>query len=215
MFLDLKDIKVPAIILSPLSDSWNNFTYRTRFDYRVIESSYMEVQTSGQVHLGFCGIEKSPADIVETYFRKSLKPVSPSKVFPDFYTMHQNMEAYRKIVNQLGPDKAKQLLLNLKDLVAFKRERRLPDWFKAATSSSIFSLSFVRDSETFFTFYNAGSILDGVEHEELKGISNRLHLSFLLPSFQNSHELKFCFEHDSILPQRIAIIIGKNGTGIS
>jgi energy-coupling factor transporter ATP-binding protein EcfA2 len=129
--------------------------------------------------------------------------------------MHLDMNAYREVVRQQGLKGAERLLLALNDLVVIKRLGRLPSWFNAATTSQPFTLSFMRDAETFFAFHNAGSILGGLEQESFAGISNQLRLEFKLPAFQNPHVIEFHFDYESALPKRIAVVIGKNGVGKS
>ncbi len=210
-----RDLELPAIVFSPSADSWNDFAFRTRFTY-IAYNSQGEL-TPGEVHLAFLGetAENSSVEHVERKVGKPNSHILPAKEFPPFYSMHHDMRAYREIVNKCGPDSAEEILLAMNDLVAVKRVSRLPNWFVDATSSRQFKLAFMRNAETFFAFHNAGSILGGLEKETLAGISNRLRLEFKLLAFQNSHILDFSFEHDSVLPKRIAIVIGKNGVGKS
>lgn len=212
----LRQLQLPAIIFSPSLDNWNDFGYRTRFSYQVLEKDQQRV--AGDVHLAFLEEEQSensPSKMVMTKLRQGNTHLLPAKEFPEFYTMHHEMNSYREIVRNCGPERAQEILLAMKDLVAVRRAGRLPKWFNQATTSRFFTLAFVRNAEAFFAFHNAASILGGLEMESLEGLSKQLRLGFKLPAFQNSHELEFSFEHASDLPKRIAIIIGKNGIGKS
>lgn len=209
-------LELPAIIFRPSSDNWNDFGLRTRFTYQVIEKDRQG--GPGEVHLAFLeekSPELSPTRSVETKLRQAQVNLLSAREFPGFYTMHFGMDSYREIVRNYGPDQAEGILLAINDLVAIRRAGRLPKWFNQATSSHYFTLAFVRDAGTFFAFHNAASILDGLERETLRGISNRLRLEFKLASFTSPHVLKFSFEYDGELAKRIAIIIGKNGVGKS
>ena len=208
--------KLPAIVFSPSSDSWNDFSLRTLFVFRVLEEPERTRDTgTGDVHLGFVDSDESPADRISALLRQKPDFYLPAKELPQFYTMQLGMQAYRDLVRKRGIDRSRDLLLAMNDLIAWKDVKE-PKWYRAAVSSDTFGLSFVRESGCAdFAFHNAGSILSGLEQEGLSGLSNRLRLSFKLPSFQNDHELDFAFEHEGDLPRRIAILIGKNGIGKS
>lgn len=211
-------VEEPAIIFTPDLDRWNDFALRTRFTYKVIDGK--EQQISGEVHLAFLESQTTKtsdgaADMVEAKIRQSPERLLPASEFPDIYTIHFEMNSYREIVRNCGPERAQEILLAMKDLVAVKHEGRLPKWFNQATTSRFFTLSFIRNAETFFAFHNAASILGGLEQESFEGLSKQLRLEFKLPAFQNSHALDFSFDPASDLPKRIAVIIGKNGVGKS
>jgi len=211
-------VEEPAIIFTPDLDRWNDFALRTRFTYKVIDGK--EEQISGEVHLAFLESQTTKAsdgaaDMVEAKIRQSPERLLPASEFPDFFTIHFEMNSYREIVRNCGPERAQEILLAMKDLVAVKHEGRLPKWFNQATTSRFFTLSFIRNAETFFAFHNAASILGGLEQESFDGLSKELRLKFKLRTFQNDHELEFSFDPASDLPKRIAVIIGKNGVGKS
>lgn len=217
---NLSELRVeePAIIFTPDLDRWNDFALRTRFTYKVMNGK--EQQISGGVHLAFLESQTTKAsdgaaDMVEAKIRQSPDRLLPASEFPDFYTIHFEMNSYREIVRNCGPERAQEILLAMKDLVAVKHEGRLPKWFNQATTSRFFTLSFIRNAETFFAFHNAASILGGLEQESFEGLSKQLRLKFKLRTFQNDHELEFSFDPASDLPKRIAVIIGKNGVGKS
>lgn len=212
----LRQMQLPAIVFSPSLDHWNDFGYRTRFSYQVLEKDQQRV--AGDVHLAFLEkeqSEESPAKMVVAKLKQGNTHLLPAKEFAEFYTMHHEMNSYREIVRNCGPERAQEILLAMKDLVAVRRAGRLPKWFSQATTSRFFTLAFVRNAETFFAFHNAASILGGLEQESFEGLSKQLRLKFKLRTFQNDHELEFSFDPTSDLPKRIAVIIGKNGVGKS
>ena len=201
-----------CILLSFASHEWNDFTYRTRFHYRVFDGkSHIEPTFHGNTHLGFWDRDESPEDIVEALM-KGRKSPEPAK---SFYTLHNSMQEYRDMVEQLGVDEAGAILLALQDLVAIKRLPDRPEWFERATMSDVFNFSFIRSAEAFFAFHNAGSILDGTREEETDRASRLLTLQFQIPTFDRPHHIEFNFEPKGPLKRRIAVLIGKNGTGKS
>lgn len=202
-----------GVVLSPEPDRWNNFALRTRFDCVIVVDGVARVECV--IHLAFLESANSPADRVRQIMRESPEPLRPAKDFPEFFTLMPSMEDYRAIVKTLGPTSARQHLRALNDMVEVQRRKVRPAWFSKAQRTRAFQRSFMRASESFFAFHNSPPLLAGLEHERFDGISDRWRLRFKLPTFTNRHELEFDFRNQEFLPQRIAILIGKNGTGKS
>ncbi len=129
--------------------------------------------------------------------------------------MLPSTDAYRSLISHFGSDYGSQALKAMRDLVALDHRRTDPDFVDAATGSDIFQKSFVRTSEAYFAFKNAGSIVDGLQFESIKKMSKQICIEFQLDKRPNIHSLKFKFDHEADLPKRIAVIIGKNGVGKS
>ena len=216
---EFPDFRLPAILFSPLINKWEDPSFRTRFVYKVIEENSNQHFT-GEVQLAFLEAEPTELGQSQTTWVNQLLGgeqglVLSADELPIYFTMHQDMKAYREVVGWRGPEEAENMLLAMNDLVAVKRLPRPPPWLAEATRSRQFRLEFMHQSETFFAFHNAGSILGGLEQESLKGISERLRLEFKLPAFDGPHVIEYEFEHESDLPKRIAIMIGENGVGKS
>jgi hypothetical protein len=217
--IETADLTTPAIVLAPVSDRWNDFGHRTRFDFKVL-SNLSEVQFEGQLRLGFLDVEYIQSGARAVISRDleiasvAGKSLVGANAFPEFFTMLLDMNGYREIVGRMGPKGAERVLLELNDLVAV-RARSNPKWLGGVVRSKEFHLAFMRHKGTFFAFHNAGSLLGGLVHESLDGLSKDLRLEFKLASFQNPHVVRFEFEPSAYVPKRIAIIIGKNGVGKS
>jgi len=132
-----------------------------------------------------------------------------------FFTMLPDMEAYRRLVQTLDADAATQALTALNDLVALNEFESSAAILGLATQSEVFSLSFMRSSDSYFAYKNAGSLLRGLSSEQTGILSPALAIRFQLPGRQNEHHLRFSFDHAADLPKRIAVVIGKNGVGKS
>jgi hypothetical protein len=130
-----------------------------------------------------------------------------------FFTMLPSMGEYRKAVDELGPDILGKVLEALNDLVYYKDKKS--SWIEDAINSQVFKYGFMRNSEPFYAFSNAESILGGVEDEVFDGISQNLTLKYKLEGFENTHEIKLNYDSASYIPKRINILIGKNGLGKS
>jgi predicted ATPase len=132
-----------------------------------------------------------------------------------FFTLHQSLQDYRNIVSKLGVEEAQRALRAMNDLVLLNRVPMKTPWLDSALASDAFTLSFMRNSDAFFAFHNAASILDGVLQEDLGRMSNQLALRFKLDAFENEHLFNFSFSSESIPSKRMAIMIGENGVGKS
>lgn len=213
-----EDLPPDSVLLVPSADQWNDFGYKTKMDIRVRLTDPESVHaTTG--FLGFLdspGSETNGARAVEKLLQDAHGLTVPASNIHHFFTMLPRMDAYRKIVEDLGLDGAVTVLKSMKDLVALTEFKSAGvNWTTAATSTDVFLKSFVRSTDSFFAYKNAGSILRGLQNEEFRKLSKSISITFQLPGRQNPHDLTFHFDHNAALPKRIAIIIGKNGVGKS
>ncbi len=181
----------------------------------------------GELYLSFLSVEDASQGFIDELFTEELTLEHylaaknsqgiylESKGKPIFYSLLPSIQDYRGVVRQLGVGLSKKFLLAINDLVIAKQADTTFEWFKRATSSPIFRRKFMRDSEPFFAFHNAETVLNGAEFEELDSISKSLTLTFQLDSFANKHDINFLFDSNHVIPKRINILIGKNGLGKS
>lgn len=204
-------VKFPAIIFSPVDDSWNDFRFKCRYKF-IIASGSNQIDIEGNVFLGFVSADKridssgrilSEVDLVD------------ANELPTFFTLQGGMDDYRDFLRAHGVSNSKYLLQSLNDLVVSKLVAKKAKLVEDAMKTKVFSLAFMRDSERFFAFHNADSILDGLEGERFSRISTRLSLSYELAGFPGDHHFDLIFDTESILPKRIGVLIGRNGLGKS
>ncbi|MPS34323.1 MAG: ATP-binding protein [Stenotrophomonas sp.] len=204
-----------TVLIVPSMDAWNDFGLHTRIDYlfRVQESD--PVSTSG--YIGF--LDKDGASSgnrrLATIVEESGRAMVPATARHRFFTMLPDMEAYRVLVREFGAVDASSALSAANDLVALNEFSPKSDLLENATRTEIFTRSFMRNSETFFAFKNAGPILHGLSEERKGVLSQSLAIRFQMAGRENEHDLAFDFDHEGVLPKRIAVIIGKNGVGKS
>ena len=169
---------------------------------------------------GFIGFtQKTGAHNVGAIFRQLLQTPDDRTVrIPDkfeFFTMLPEMEAYRKLIQDLGTVDAIAALTTVNDLVTLNEFNSNPEIIDLANKTEVFAISFMRNAESFFAYKNAGILLRGLENEKTGVLSSIFAIRFQLPGRKNEHDLKFVFDHSAELPKRISIIIGKNGVGKS
>lgn len=205
-----------VIYISPSSDTWNDFGYRTKVDIHVYVVGFGEFFTEG--FIGF--LTNSPKELNGVDELNNLLEGMSAYVLPvsevhKFFTMLPSMGAYRKLSRIYGVENAVAILRSINDLVVLREFTSSVNWLDLARQSEVFLKSFMRNTESFFAFNNAGSILRGLDSEEFRKLSSNLAISFQLPGKINSHEMQFRFDHEAELPKRISVIIGENGVGKS
>ncbi|OAI09665.1 hypothetical protein A1353_00025 [Methylomonas methanica] len=219
-FPDENDQNNNSIVIVPSKDNWNDFTYRARIHIRIkalvdsYDLSTVNIQVEG--FIGFLDDAPSKIKTLQELAEKLNERLLPA-TFEQyrFFTMLYDMEAYRKLIRSLGVENTREALLALNDLVALSEFKPGKKINEHAEMTEVFQLSFVRNSESYFAYRNAGYILHGLTEENLGDISPSLSINFRLDGRTNDHDLTFNFDHDNVLPKRIAIVIGKNGVGKS
>jgi ABC-type dipeptide/oligopeptide/nickel transport system ATPase component len=211
----------PGIIMvAPSTDSWNDFGFRIRVDIVIYPraSSDLEMEAWTSAYLGFTGTASrhgDTRDLLDALGNAALDSITPEKL-PAFFTMLPDLNTYRELVARLGASETLIALTVLHDVVAGEDAATVPIWLKAAKESAVFYKGFLRLSESYFAWKNAGPILQGEEFEELGRLSDTLRINFQLAGRTNEHKLEFKFApRERVLPKRFAVIIGKNGVGKS
>ena len=115
-------IESGTIVIAPSSDSWNDFGERILIEVVLQPRRNAEFSNERLEFRGFFGFLEKQGDKSDTLQLRELvnrdsTPISAEKV-PDYFTMLPDMESYRRIVGQLGPDEARIVLRAINDMVA-------------------------------------------------------------------------------------------------
>jgi energy-coupling factor transporter ATP-binding protein EcfA2 len=205
-----------TILVVPSSDGWNDFGHHTRVDYRIrMQSAKEAAEASGFIGFIHPEADRNGKDLLQQLVSTQGESTATATTDHRFFTMLPDMEAYRRLVQTLNADDATEALTALNDLVALNEFESTAAILDLATQSEVFSLSFMRSSDSYFAYKNAGPLLRGLLSEQTGILSPTLAIRFQLPGRQNEHDLRFSFDHAADLPKRIAVIIGKNGVGKS
>ena len=205
-----------AVLIVPSGDSWNDFGHQTRVDlFFNLVPAMTPIQIGG--FLGFVGSDqkRSGRDLLQDMVVGAPITIQVNAGALKFFTKLPDLAQYRRLVQLVGPVKAKRALLAINDLVAINEFQPSAEIFSLATQTDVFSLSFMRNADTYFAFKNAAPILRGLASEKVGIVSKSLAISFRLPGRASEHDLRFDFDLDADIPKRMAVIIGKNGVGKS
>lgn len=210
------DLPANTVLVVPSSDGWNDFGHHSRVDYRIrMRSARSPVDASGFIGFIDPKAERNGKDLLGQLVSTVGGTTIAATAEHRFFTMLPDMEAYRRLVQSLGPENATEALTALNDLVALNEFDSDAAILDQATQSEVFKLSFMRSADSYFAYKNAGPLLRGLSSEQKGVLSPTLAIRFQLPGRQTDHDLKFTFDHAADLPKRIAVIIGKNGVGKS
>lgn len=207
--IDRSALPADAIQIYPSGSNWNDFGHVTLFCFLLPNEN-----SAREFRFSFLD-ERQPANVIKDTLSKHEKPFAHADEFPQFFSLHYNIDEYRKIVSSLGVGLANSTLLEVHDLVAIRQRYPVPQWVDDAVESRVFNLSFMRTSASFYAFYHAAPILTGLKEESLNSVASHIQFEFKLSAFANSHQFNFRFEKTGIIPNHIAVLIGKNGVGKS
>ncbi|MBT2917640.1 AAA family ATPase [Vibrio anguillarum] len=228
-FTEYESAPVPGEIqiIAPF-DNWNDFGYKINCKAK-LWNPRLERPFYFECFIGFLPPDKNAEEeIYNNYFKNYhregrsladmmgyIEHLMANNALDElrFFTMLPTMKDYRAAVEELGPHLLQDMLETIHDLVYFKN--RSSSWFADALDSEVFNLGFMRNSEPFYAFNNADSILHGVDEERFEGISESLKLKYKLDGFENAHEVNLNYDQSALVPKRINILIGKNGIGKS
>ncbi|MBY8828940.1 AAA family ATPase [Hephaestia mangrovi] len=208
-----------TIVISPNDNRETDDGYRIRVDIVITPpvSTDLEPNFRAGAFLGFHGKTRRHGDVRDLLdaMDEAAGDTITADDMPDYFTILPDMQAYRKIISALGPHEGSRALRAMKDMVE-AGAGATGGWLREAKGRKVFSRGFLRQSETYFAWKNAETILDGEEFEETGALSEELHIQFHLKGRPNPHDLRFSFkQHEPVLPKRFAIVIGKNGVGKS
>ena len=217
----MTDFTPGTIVISASSDRWNDFGERIFIEITIIGRRDIAASQEPVLFSGYFGFIENPSERQDTSYLREITgqrgqvPVLATEA-PTFFTMLPDMASYRRLVQHLGQDEARHALQAMNDVVEADDQPGGKHWLRLAKQSRVFSVAFLRRTESYFTWKNAASILRGVENEQFGRMSNGLRIRFQLAGRPNEHDLSFRFHHtEHILPQRFAIVIGQNGVGKS
>ncbi len=211
---DIADGRSSFVWLRPNNLRWNDFGHVTCvtigfvvngqlvFEYNG-KAAYIEPTKKKYVGVGNA-INRLPEKGGRTIATDSRSVIS----------LADSQETYRMIIRESGVELGNNLLLAAGDLVAIRSKSSRKDVERDAIVSDVFRFSLARESEAYHAFRNAAPILRGLDQEDISSGPDAVTITVEDQGGQ-SVEVDFTFSHESTIPKRTCVIIGKNGVGKS
>ncbi|AJA15880.1 hypothetical protein RPPX_21850 [Pseudomonas putida S12] len=176
------------------ADNWDDYGYKTSFHLVVVDGAGVELRI-GNVKIGYQGLSEGWAE--------NAMPDEFSSLEPTFFSLGQDVEYYRNLVEFLPPEEVHAILEALGD-VAFSKERR-----NAASAEPAFINSLLRAVNPTTIDHQFKRILEGHApltsydfYYEKTGSDGTAPLS-----------LQFSVDPDVRPSSNVHILIGRNGVG--
>ncbi|SFT67250.1 Predicted ATPase [Kosakonia arachidis] len=216
--------KKPGIYIQSqhIDRAWNDNGYFSNVAI-LIKTATDNVLVTG--YIGFIDINNPLRDldedndglqIVSRYFKENnIDYIDLKNNSGSFYIMLKSSAEYRLLIKSFGLEAAQTILKKINDVILTKELNTSSEFITKLEDRSIFKYSFLRHSSSWFAWHNAGTILRGLNEELFDVISSSMHIQFKRENMSTPHEITFNFNLESLISQRIAVIIGKNGIGKS
>lgn len=193
------DFNYPCVVL--IESEWDDYHYRTSFNLIYYPSKDARVDI-GEVKIlrnKYEVFSEDPSLSHKRYTKLHLDE-SFTELNKNFCSLGQDLNYY-KLLKQQG-EVGKEILLRLNDVVLN------PDILDNFLEIGGFSTSLIRFSNAEKAFHEAKQYF-GEEIEKIYVFT----FSSRLDNATRPHNVSFDFKHDSSLPFRMNVLIGKNGTG--
>jgi predicted ATPase len=192
----------------PSEDKWNDFGLQVHADVGIRTSSREFDWVSG--FLAFKGDEASRLFVQRLLREAKAQWIGVDRVHDSYATMLRNVKAYQQLVRHLGIQGAEDVAIAAHDAAfAHERARTLASW-PDFTASPAFRRAFMRFSEASFAYDNAGMLFAGLT---LDAEDARQDFTAIVKLGRSSFSYRFTFPQSEMIDNRIAVIIGRNGTG--
>ncbi|QOF72478.1 AAA family ATPase [Aminobacter sp. SR38] len=211
---DLTELPDTFVWLQPNNLTWNDFGHITNVAVVFVEGGSVVFEYAGKAAYldpkdgKFVGVGNAILQLPQG--ESSVIVTENSNVI----SLASNQEAYRAIIRQFGVGMGNRLLSDANDLVAIAGNPAKKGIERAALASDVFRFSLTRESEAYHAFTNARPILRGVDQEDISSGPESVIIT-LTDQDGPDVTIDFTFDHDTSIPKRTCVIIGKNGVGKS
>jgi predicted ATPase len=191
-----KDVEYPAIFL--FDDNWNDYGYTTLF-----RASFQASRNSDEVEIGELKILELPPPGADPLHSPRLQPHF-ERLSNQFCSLGQSIRYYRRLRDTLGKKMREGYLRAIRDIVASPSEK--PKFIQAAG----FKTSLLRNGGAEDALRRGGFYINRhYEEDEPPAFEFKM----LLPGASADHNVTFDFKSVNALPNRMILLIGRNGTG--
>lgn len=171
-------------------DTWDDFGYKTQYSIEYI-SENEEIISIGRAK--FLNKEKTDGELPDVF----------TSLNDNYCSLGQSNSYYENLRSSLSLDIANIYLEAVNDLAI--NRGMVPNF----ESTPGYQNSVIRSSEAQKALREGAKIFKGLDNESVF----RFNFSTQIGNATKKHSINFDFSEDSLLPYRIKVIIGRNGTG--
>lgn len=193
-------------VVVPSKDRWNDFGYSTMADIGLRSESNALEWFSGRFAVEG---EESLRAFASRVVENPKTGVQLSSLGKPYASLLSDIKQYSLARRTIGNDSAARQLFGLHDIALLRdSSEQVPGWSNFF-DSEVFSLAFVRSSESYLAFREGAAVFFGRATEDTDSLQP-FEVALL-----TAPRVRFAFEFDSqnLLRGRIAVLIGANGCG--
>ncbi len=208
--------KFPESILFVIyygGSKWNDFGFNTNFKFKIFYN--LEEIYDDSIKFSFLEEPYRLFRKFDEIFINKQANIIDSKDSPKFFTMLNDMRAYRNFVDFFTPSESTAILSAANDIICQKILSFSESWYEEALNTKVFNRSFIRSGQAYFTFHNAQHVLNGSEYKSIEKIQGDFTANFKIEGTENDYSIDFKFHDSALLPNRMSVMIGNNGAGKS
>jgi energy-coupling factor transporter ATP-binding protein EcfA2 len=203
-------VRVPVVAVLPAPpDYWNNFGNNYSVRTYLLRAGHDPLRLSIKVMIEGGG--RTSTRIRELVGDQPWVPAEG--LAQPFCSLMANPAAYRDLVADLGFELAVSILRVMGDAMLLSLEEDPADPRQALLLSEAFHLGFLRQEEAYTAYRRGGRYLRYTPPLDVEDAATSFVLVADLVSATNPYEVDFDFTPDELGRNRLAVLIGRNGTG--
>lgn len=196
------------IYILPSSNNWNDFGYSLMAEVVVLYDRQVLRFSQG------VKVIVDDQDDTSAYLRriKGRRDITAAPERAGLLTFLGREEYYEKILNALSPDRARDVMMAIRDVAALHHYAQGDSHFRAAMDSAKVQKSFLRTSEAYLAFIGLEKCIARVRaNRESREKIKRL--AFLESVSKSGSLMEIRFDTDDLGENLIHAVIGRNGLG--
>ncbi|MCK1477910.1 AAA family ATPase [Bradyrhizobium sp. 197] len=204
----LAPIARPAVAVIPQYSTWNDFTYY--FTARLLVLLPQQQPIPFDMHLMVSGFGRTDGFFNQLLLHQPWVPIELANA--SYVGILDNVESYGSLIQLLGFARAITSLRLLGDAVVLRTEgmdtTRLPLF-----DTDQFHLGALRASSNYVAFRHGRRYLRPELQAPVADAATSFHMATNLLAADNPYDIDFDFRPDELNRDRVAVLIGRNGTG--
>ncbi len=205
---DLANIARPAVAIIPYHSTWNDFSYHLPARLLVLLPGQAPIVID--MHFMVKGVARTEHFFAQLLAHREWVPIA--EVNAVYCGILDDIESYGLLIGLLGFERAVTALRQFGDAVVLRLENSDAARLSLFDTEE-FHLGALRNSSNYVAFRHGSRYLRPQPRAAVGDAATSFLIStYLLPA-DNPYEVDFNFQSDELNRDRVAVLIGRNGTG--